>query len=452
MYKKSVSGDTMVQSHLFNPLLKDIVNKSHALVLLADSICWSEFDEDLSTCFADTGRESLPGRLMLGLHYLKYTYDMSDEAVLEEWLENPYWQYFCGGTYFEHEFPIDSSSMTVWRRYLKKAGLEKMLAETIKVGLRTRLIKKSELKRVNVDTTVQEKNVRFPTDSRLYDRSRERLVSLAKERGLELRQTYERVSKKGLRKQSGYVKASQFKRAKKETKKLKTYLGRVIRDIKRKTEVIDLVLEQELFIAEKIFLQKKDDKNKVYSVHEPHVECIGKGKAHKKYEFGNKVGIVTSAKTNWILGTQAFHGNPYDGHTLKQCIEQAEQITETNFIQATCDLGYRKHNYDGTCTIQIVNRYRKKVPQAIKFWWKRRSAIEPVIGHVKNEHGMSKNRLKGQMGDEVNAVLSSCGYNMRKLLKAIFWRWIIFTLESLFHTIYVVNCGSQYKVQLRLVA
>jgi IS5 family transposase len=191
MYKKKTSDNTMIQSHLFKPLLKDIVNKSHAFVLLADSICWSDFDEDLSRCFASTGRESLPGRLMIGLHYLKYTYDMSDDGVLEEWVENPYWQYFCGGVYFEHEFPIDSSSMTVWRRYLKKAGLEKMLAETIKAGLRRRLIKKADLKRVNVDTTVQEKNVRFPTDSRLYDRSRERLVKLAKERGIVLRQTYE---------------------------------------------------------------------------------------------------------------------------------------------------------------------------------------------------------------------------------------------------------------------
>lgn len=452
MYKKSDVKTKMVQSNLFNPLLKDIINNFHPLVELANSIAWGEFDEDLEVSFASSGRNSLSGRLMVGLHYLKYTYDMSDEETLAEWLENPYWQYFCGGEFFEHELPINSSSMTVWRRYLRKSGLEKMLSETIKVGLRKRLIKKSEIQRVNIDTTVQEKNIRFPTDSRLYDRSREYLVRLAKDRNIELRQTYERVSKRSLRRQSGYMKASQLKRAKKETKKLKTYLGRVIRDIKRKSDLLDPILINALSIAGKILNQQKHDKNKIYSVHEPHVECIAKGKANKKYEFGNKVGIVTSAKKNWILGSLAFHGNPYDGHTLKQCIDQAERLIGHDLIQATCDLGYRKHNYNGDCTVQIVNRYRRKTPQAIKFWWKRRSAIEPVIGHVKNEHRMNKNKLKGKVGDENNAALAACGFNMRKLLKAIFLPSIIYTRESLFHVVYVVNCGLQCRAQRRLVA
>ena len=186
MTKSNSSG--AVQSHLFKPLLRDIVSKRHAMVKLANAIDWQSFEDGLHDCFcADNGRPSCPVRLMVALHYLKYASGMSDEAVLDEWLENPYWQYFTGGTYFEHDYPTDQSTMSRWRKRLAKSGAEKMLEESLKTGLREGFIKKAELNRVNVDSTVQEKAVRYPTDARLYDRMRERLVKSARKNGVELR-------------------------------------------------------------------------------------------------------------------------------------------------------------------------------------------------------------------------------------------------------------------------
>jgi transposase, IS5 family len=416
--KKKPKGP--IQSELLKVMLKDIVSDRHPLVKLADMVDWNVFEEKLTPTFCDdNGRPGLPVRLMVGLHYLKYTYGLSDEAVVEGWIENPYWQYFCGGIFFEHGFPIDPSSMTRWRERLHGAGLEELLGETIRTGLRGGFIREAELKRVNVDTTVQEKDIRFPTDARLYDRMRERLVEAAHQRGIELRQTYARKGKIALRRQSGYARAQQFKRARRQTKILKTYLGRVVRDIERKAGELDEGLRELLALSHRLLGQEKQDKNKLYSVHEPHVECISKGKIHKKYEFGCKVGLAVTAKKNWAVASLAFHENLYDGHTLQQTLDQVERVTGLQTHQAACDLGYRGHNYEGDCTILIANRYRKSVPASVKKWWKRRSAIEPVIGHLKQEHSMERNSLKGRAGDFINALLSACGYNIRKLLRAI---------------------------------
>ena len=407
------------QGDLFKPLLRDIVSPRHAMVKLADAIDWQSFEDGLSASFcADNGRPSCPVRLMVALHYLKYASGMSDEAVLDEWLENPYWQYFTGGIYFEHEYPTDQSTMSRWRKKLARSGAEKMLEESLKTGLREGFIKKSELTRVNVDSTVQEKAVRYPTDARLYDRLRERLVKSARKNGIELRQTYERIGKKVLRTQSGYAKANQFKRARKATKQLKTFLGRVLRDIKRKMTAPDMELQKLLDLGERLFNQKKSDKKKLYSIHESQVECIGKGKAHKKFEFGTKVGLVTSAKANWIVGAEAYPGNPYDGHTLKSALQQASKILGFEPEMAICDLGYRGHNYEGRCDVQIVNRFRKRASRSLRRWWNRRSAIEPVIGHCKSEHRMDRNQLRGSLGDELNVIFAAAGFNIRKLMRA----------------------------------
>lgn len=427
------------QRHLYKPLLKETVWLGHPIVKLADVIDWDSFHDGMIPAFSvDKGRTSLPVRLMVGLHYLKYAYDLSDEEVLEQWLQNPYWQYLTGGEYFEHELPVNSSSMTRWRKYLKKTGAKKMLEESIKTGLREKFIKKTELKCVNVDTTVQEKNIRFPTDARLYNRMREKLVKAAQKHGIELRQSYKRVGPRALRKQSGYARARQMRRARRQTVKLRTYLGRVIRDIERKIKYPDAQLAELLQRGKRLLAQEKSDKNKLYSVHEPHVECIAKGKAHKKYEFGCKVGFVTSSKTNWILGALAFHGNPYDGHTLESALEQAASISGVAPERAICDLGYRGHKYGGSCDIQVVNRYLKKIAESLRKVWKRRSAIEPVIGHVKEEHRLDRNRLKGIDGDELNVILAAAGFNFRKLLRA-FALFFVFVFKSCFKT---WDCGK----------
>jgi len=363
---------------------------------------------------------------MVDLHYLKFAYDLSDDEVVNGWVENPYWQYFSGMKWFEHELPMNPSSMTRWRKRIGVAGAEELLKETIKAGLKLKAVKKTQLKRVNVDTTVQEKDIRFPTDARLYDRARERLVKAAKEREINLRQNYNRLSKHTLLKQSRYAHAKQMKRAKKATRKLKTYLGRVIRDIERKYPSPDDDLKDLLNVANRIWNQKRKDKNKVYSVHEPHVDCISKGKAHKRYEFGCKVSVATTSRGGWFVGAMAIHGNPYDGHTLSQTLDQVERIArkpEYVFI----DRGYRGHYYQGDINVHVDKIRRGRTPKSLWRWMKRRAAVEPSIGHLKQKHRMDRNRLKGKAGDQINAMLSAAGMNLSKLL-----RWLADFLYIMF--------------------
>jgi IS5 family transposase len=317
------------QRDLFRTELIHIIDPRHSMVKLAKVVDWTGLDELFgSTYCPDNGRPGVSTRLMVSLHYLKYTYNLSDEDVVCGWVENPYWQYFSGMKYFEHEPPIDPSSMTRWRKRIGESGAEKLLEETIAAGLKLKAVKSHQLKRVNVDTTVQEKEIRFPTDARLYDRARQRLVDAAKERCIHLRQNYSRNAKHLLAQQSRYVHARQMKRAKRCNRKLRTYLGRVIRDIERKYPEPDAQLQTLLKIGTRIFHQKQKDKNKIYSVHEPDVECISKGKAHKHYEFGCKVSVAATSRGGWFVGAMAVHDNPYDGHTLKDALKQVERIAQ----------------------------------------------------------------------------------------------------------------------------
>ena len=411
------SPDKSRQKDLFRPELTKIIDSSHHLVKLAKVVDWDHMDESFGKTFCpDNGRPAVSTRLMVSLHYLKYTHNLSDDDVVSAWVENPYWQYLSGMKFFEHEVPIHPSSMTRWRKRIGEAGAEELLKETIAAGLRLKAVKPSQLKRVNVDTTVQEKDVRFPTDARLYDRARQRLVDAAKERGIRLRQNYNRKSKHLLAQQSRYAHARQMKRAKGCTRTLRTYLGRVIRDIERKHAKPDTEVQSLLEIASRIFHQIKKDKNKVYSVHEPSVECISKGKAHKRYEFGCKVSVAATSRGGWFVGARAIHGNPYDGHTLKDALDQIERIARRP-EHAFVDMGYRGHGYTGEVEVHVDKRRRGRTAKSLWRWMKRRAAIEPGIGHLKREHRMDRNRLKGIEGDRINAILSAAGMNFRKLLR-----------------------------------
>jgi IS5 family transposase len=367
---------------------------------------------------------------MVALHYLKYAHNLSDEDVVSGWVENPYWQYFSGMRYFEHKLPIHPSSMTRWRKRIGDAGAEDLLKETIESGLKLKAVKPSQLMRVNVDTTVQEKEIRFPTDARLYERARQRLAKAAKERGIDLRQNYNRKAKKLLLQQSRYAHAKQMKRARKCTKSLKTILGRVLRDIERKCPGPDAELSPLLETAKRIHRQERTDKNKVYSVHASEVECISKGKAHKRYEFGCKVSVAATSRGGWFVGAMAKHGNPYDGHTLSDALKQVERISrqpEHVFV----DRGYRGHGYRGDIEIHVDKQRRGRTAKSLWRWMKRRAAIEPGIGHLKREHRMDRNRLKGKEGDRFNAIMSAAGMNFSKLFS---WVSVFLRLfwESLF--------------------
>ena len=415
--KPKRSPDKCGQKDLFRIELSKIIDPHHSLVKLSKVVDWDRMDELFGKTFCpDNGRPAVSTRLMVSLHYLKYTHNLSDDDVVSAWVENPYWQYLSGMKFFEHELPIHPSSMSRWRNRIGEAGSEQLLKETIAAGLKLQAVKPYQLKRVNIDTTVQEKDVRFPTDARLYDRARQRLVDGAKERGIKLRQNYNRKSRHLLAQQSRYAHARQMKRAKSCTRKLRTYLGRVIRDIERKAPERDNELQSFLQIAGRIFRQKKKGTNKIYSVHEPAVECISKGKAHKRYEFGCKVSVAATSRGGWFVGSQAIHGNPYDGHTLKDALDQIERIARRP-EHAFVDMGYRGHGYSGEVEVHVDRRRRGKTAKSLWRWMKRRAAIEPGIGHLKREHRMDRNRLKGIEGDRINAILSAAGMNFRKLLR-----------------------------------
>lgn len=416
---KPVENTPDPQGDLFRIELDRIIDSSHPLVQLSREVDWERLAEVFGGTYCENnGRPASSTRLMVALHYLKYTFDLSDEQVCDGWVENPYWQSFGGNQYFEHRKPIDPSSMTNFRKRIGEAGAEELLRETIEAGLRLKAVKPHQLKRINVDTTVQEKDIRFPTDARLYDRARERLVAAANGRGIGLRQNYNRKAKEHLLMSSRYAHARQMKRARRETRKLRTILGRIIRDIERKAGVVDPALAELLGISKQIHEQQRTDKGKIYSVHEPHVDCISKGKAHKRYEFGCKVSVATTSKGGWFVGAKAFSGNPYDGHTLDKAMEQVERLIPTP-DHAFVDRGYKGHNYQGGSEVHIDKQRRGKTPESLWKWMKRRAAVEPSIGHLKQEHRMDRCRLKGAEGDEVNAILSAAGMNFGKLLKAV---------------------------------
>ena len=404
---------------LFQSSFEAILNHEHPLCKLADSIDWDSLDEQLAGCYhKDMGRPGNATRLMVGLHYLKHAFDESDESVVARWIENPYWQYFCGYKYMQHEFPIHPTSMTKWRNRIGSKRMESLLQETINTAKREKYLKPTEVKRVIVDTTVQEKAIAFPTDARLYFKAIQRLAKLGKQYGIDLRQSYVRVSKKAFFMQGRYARANQFKRARREVKKLKTYLGRLIRDIRRKAADIPEALDITLSRAEQILNQQRKDSNKLYSLDAPEVECICKGKAHKKYEFGCKVSVCLTHKSNWILSCDALHDNPYDGHTLEDALKKASHLSGDSIREVYVDNGYKGHGCEKDSDVYVQGQKRKSLTRAIKKKLKRRSAIEPSIGHLKDDNRMKRNYLKGTEGDKLNAIFAAAGYNLRKLLKA----------------------------------
>ncbi|MCE5341930.1 MAG: IS5 family transposase [Planctomycetaceae bacterium] len=407
------------QAFLFTSKLQQILNDQHPLYKLASSIDWQTIDKQLACCYSeDMGRPANATRLMVGLHYLKHTYNESDESVIERWVENPYWQYFCGYEYMQHQFPIHPTSMVKWRHRVGAERMEIMLKETLSTAIREKQIKQTDASKIIVDTTVQEKAIAHPTDARLYLKSICRLIKLARQRNIDLRQSYIRVSKRAFFSQGQYARAGQYKRAAKQTKKLKTYLGRLIRDIIRKAANPDRELALMLERTSKIHSQKRDDRGKLYSLDAPEVECISKGKAHRRYEFGCKVSFSITHKNNWITSAAALHGNPYDGHTLSATVARSESNTQVKAAEVYVDRGYRGHDYAGLANVFKQDGKLKQLTQAIKKKLKRRSAIEPTIGHVKSDNRMDRNYLKGTAGDMINAILAAAGYNMRKLLTA----------------------------------
>ena len=423
------------QGRLLQENLSKELNPKHKLYKLKELIDW----EDLSTQIVKLinieqfGRERKSLRVMLGLSMLQAMYNFSDCLTSETFGENIYWQYFCGYEYIDTKLSVSESAIRRFRQELGEAGYNIILKELAKIGLRVGAYKKKDLDLAIIDTTVQIKNIKHPHDGYLLGKAREELVKLSRKFGFKLNDTYEKKYKKGLMSIWKYKDASKSKIRIKTMKHLKVLVGRLIRVVERKLISSNIVLtgndlklfakikkiHAQSFLSKVVKEQYKAAGNEViYSFHAEEVECIGKGKLNKPYEFGNKVAIAVSGRGNFIVGVKSFHGNPYDGHTLAQTVAIIEDITDNSVKKIFVDLGYRGNNYQQKS--KIYTPYTKKsLSKEDKLMQKRRSAIEPVIGHLKQYGRMGRNYLRGVIGDLINPLISAIGFNLRGLANTI---------------------------------
>ena len=411
------------QDDLLRPRLTDMIDMRHELVKLAELIDWECFEREWAGFFpSDKGRPATPSRLVAGLLYLQHAFRLSDDAVVARWVENPYYQHFTGETFFQHRPPIDASSLTRWRGRIGEEGVEWLLTKTIEAGQASGALTDKSLERVAVDTTVMEKNIAHPTDARLYERARAQLVALAREAGVELRQSYARLAPRLAMQVGRYAHARQFRRMRKGLRKLRGYTGRVLRDLRRQIDDIPMGSLRDRIIARlalvsQLLHQEPRGRDKIYALHEPEVDCISKGKARVRYEFGCKVSVTTTLDEGFVVGMRSFPGNPYDGHTLTPALEQVEILTDHRPALAVVDRGYRGHGEDRTRV--LISGARRGLTPKLRADLRRRSAIEPEIGHMKTDGRLARCPLKGVIGDAIFAVLCACGHNIRKILAHI---------------------------------
>lgn len=427
----SGSGD------LFRSRLDQIINMRHELVRLAEAIDWDWIDGALAGLFSDAGRPGTETRFMVGLLLLKHIYGLSDEKVCERWVSDPYFQHFTGEEFFQHTFPHERSGLSHWRNRIGDK-LELLLQESLRVAHETGALKTADLARITVDTTVQPKNVTHPTDAKLMLRAIEKLGALAKAQEVKLRQSYVRVAKRAALMAGRYAHAKQFKRCHRALRFLRTRLGRLIRDIRRKIagdDVLAAVFAIPLSKAMQIRRQRQNQRGwKLYSWHAPETECIGKGKAHRPYEFGCKVSIATTNRRakggQFVLHAKALPGNPYDGHTLAAVIAETQALTGREVERAYVDKGYRGHAAPKPLRVFLAGQTRG-VHGIIKRELRRRAAIEPVIGHMKSDGHLGRNYLKGRRGDQANAVLTAAGHNFRLWLRRLLRLILAVVLDAL---------------------
>ena len=485
----------METSDFFRSRIDAMINLSDPLAVLAKGLPWDLIEAAVAAKFerlnrsgqsldgtdlfgptavvvgggiSAAGRPKLPIRLMASLVYLKNCFNLSDEELCCRWSENILWQFFSGMDYDEHRLPCDATQIGRFRRALGEDGLEQLLKATIDTAVAIKAVRPTELERVIVDTTVQEKAIAHPVDSRLLEIARHKVASAAKRAGIQLKQTFAKEGKTLRRMAGGYAEpglklssgqfvpgegvgpkaqrglqghAKQFRRLKKVVNRQRTILGVVMREVQRKIDAMEQALPEGakpfaqpasrpalpalmmwMERAERIRTQQKKDKRKLYALHAPEVECIGKGKARKPYEFGVKAAIVVSHKTGLMMGARTFTGNPFDGHILSAVIEQATNLVQdlpVKIKQIVVDLGFRGVDEDNP-GMEIIDRGKiKSLSRQQKKWLRRRQAVEPAIGDLKSDHRMDRCWLQGTLGDALHAVSCAAGYNLRWLLRAV---------------------------------
>lgn len=413
------------QKDFLRPELLDLIDPRHELVQLSQRIDWAELERHCQRFYStNNGRPGSSPRLMIGLTLLKHIHALSDELCIARWVENPYWQHFCGEQYFQHRPPIDPTTLGRFRRRLGDSGLEVLMKMTVRLGLELNIIDETSCKTLVADTTVMEKAIAYPTDSQLFKRVQEQLVMLAKAQGISLRQSYEKELTDLKHKAAGYAHARQFKRLKKTLKKMATLVGRLTRDILRKlpaTEQSRLILEKAAQASQLIKQTRPGwEGPKLYSLHEPEVQCIAKGKSRQRYEFGQKVAVVTTANSHFITACYCVPDNPYDGHTLYWNLIQSWLNTGVKPQEILVDRGYRGAQHDGRiAAVNVCISHQKQGRGKAHPDQSKRNGIEPIIGHMKSDGLMNRNWLKGITGDYIHALLCGVGQNLRKILRRL---------------------------------
>jgi len=416
------------QLHFLAPSLKEQLNNKHELYLLANAINWEYFEEEFKDFYSDKGRPAHPIRLMVSLLILKSIYNLSDEVLVEQhWEMNVYFQYFSGFTLQQWGEPCAASDLVHFRGRIGEQGVKKIFKHSI-----DRHGKDGQDPHVSIDSTAQEKNITYPTDAKLHKKIIDKCVKKAKKEDVKLRRSYKRTAKQLVRDTYNGAHPKRRKKANAAKRKLKTIAGRLIRELERKLPQGTYTEELELY--KRVLAQEKNSKHKIYSLHEPEVYCMSKGKAHKKYEYGCKASVVLTQKTGIIVGAMTFKTNVYDGNTLEDVLKQTEGLTGKIPKTATVDRGYKGKQAVGETKINIPkpplkkdNAYQKRKKRK---HFRRRAAIEPIIGHLKSDHRATRNFLKGQMGDSINFMMAAAGFNFKKLMKKLKELWLIFKIDN----------------------
>ncbi len=416
----------------FYSTFEEQLNRKHPLYILANQINWQKFEEAFKDLYCpDNGRPAKPIRRMVSLLMLKHIRNLSDESMVEQWMENIYYQYFSGEKSYACGVPCEASELVHFRNRIGEEGMEVIFKESIRING-----KDGTEDEGTVDTTVQEKNITYPTDNKLHRKIIKKCVGIAEEQQIELRQSYSRTIKKLAVQQRFRNHPKNHKRARKADKKIKTIAGRLVRELERKLPAGEHA--DDLLLFKKVLQQKRSDSNKIYSLHEPHVQCISKGKEHKKYEFGSKVSIITTKKSGVIIGALNIEKNDYDAHTVDPAFEQQQRLTGIVLKRAFMDRGYRGISEVRGTKIEIPKPFNKSLShyqqQQLKNGFKRRAAIEPRIGHLKEDHRLSRNFYKGINGDNINIMLAAAAMNFKRMIN-IWKKMFLAFLFRLFQTI-----------------
>ena len=416
------SGSTH-QTNLFGTDLLLQLDPNDPLLKLSIAIPWHHFEEAFAIHYNEAvGAPSKPIRLMVGLLLLKQLENLSDEAIVLQWKRNPYYQAFCGLKEFQQKLPCHSTELVHFRKRIGKAGFEQIFQ--MSVSLHGDL---SQEDAVNIDTTVHEKNITYPTDSKLAIKIINRLDKLAKAHGFQQRRTYVKEVKSLRLSIRHFRHVKKRVKAKKALRRLRTIARTLIRELRRALPQHCLFdcYKQDFLLYERVLNQQPKDKNKIYSLHEPKAYCIAKGKDHKAYEYGSKASIASTATSNIIVGVVSHEQNLHDSHTLPEILTHVEASRGKAAKQGVCDRGYRGKSCVNGTQIILPKKALKKDPRYQKDkkrkQCKRRAAIEPIIGHLKSDFRMARNYLKGAIGDHINLLMAAAAWNLNKWLMAIFW-------------------------------